>query len=60
MKLPDFSKIHVKKNKRYIALISQRMFMYKLNLQNLDENLLIGSKITYFFSYYNDAKFKGF
>ncbi len=44
--IPDLTKIQeIKKNKRYIAF-SQSMFMYKLNLQNLDESNWIGSKIT--------------
>ena len=44
--IPDLTKIHeIKKNKKYIAF-SQSMFMYKLNLQNLDESNWIGSKIT--------------
>ena len=44
--IPDLSKIKdINKNKKYIAF-SQKMFMYKLNLQNLDESNWIGSKIT--------------
>tara|TARA_Y100000591_G_C21669300_1_gene612072 strand:+ start:81 stop:881 length:801 start_codon:yes stop_codon:yes gene_type:complete len=44
--IPDLTKIReIKKNKRYIAF-SQSMYMYKLNLQNLDESNWIGSKIT--------------
>jgi len=44
--IPDFSKIkNINKNKRFLAF-SQRMFMYKLNLQNLRESNWIGSKIT--------------
>ena len=44
--IPDLSKINlIKKNKKYIAF-SQKMFMYKLNLQNLDESNWIGSRIT--------------
>ena len=35
----------IKKNKKFIAF-SQKMFMYKLNLQNLSESNWIGSKIT--------------
>ncbi len=43
--IPDLSKLgEIKKNKKYIAF-SQKMFMYKLNLQNLDESNWIGSKI---------------
>ena len=42
--IPDLSKIdQIKKNKKYIAF-SQKMFMYKLNLQNVDESNWIGSK----------------
>ena len=44
--IPDLSKLNqIKKNKKFIAF-SQKMFMYKLNLQNLDESGWIGSKIT--------------
>ncbi len=44
--IPDLSKIdQIKKNKKYIAF-SQKMFMYKLNLQNVDESNWIGSRIT--------------
>ena len=44
--IPDLKKIgEIKDNKKYIAF-SQKMFMYKLNLQNLDESNWIGSKIT--------------
>jgi beta-1,4-mannosyl-glycoprotein beta-1,4-N-acetylglucosaminyltransferase len=44
--IPDLSKIkNIKKNKKFIAF-SQKMFMYKLNLQNLNESNWIGSKIT--------------
>ena len=44
--IPDLTKIReIEKNKRYIAF-SQSMYMYKLNLQNLDESNWIGSKIT--------------
>ena len=34
-----------KKGKKFIAF-SQKMFMYKLNLQNINESNWIGSKIT--------------
>ena len=45
--IPDLKKINkIKKNKKFIAF-SQKMFMYKLNLQSLDENNWIGSKITF-------------
>jgi beta-1,4-mannosyl-glycoprotein beta-1,4-N-acetylglucosaminyltransferase len=44
--IPDLTKItSIDKNKKYIAF-SQKMFMYKLNLQNIDESNWIGSKIT--------------
>ena len=44
--IPDMTKIdQIKENKRYIAFC-QKMFMYKLNLQNLNESNWIGSKIT--------------
>tara|TARA_B100000941_G_scaffold13442_1_gene8269 strand:+ start:214 stop:1014 length:801 start_codon:yes stop_codon:yes gene_type:complete len=44
--IPDLTKLNeIKKNKKFIAF-SQRMFMYKINLQNLDESGWIGSKIT--------------
>ena len=44
--IPDFSKIpNLNKNKKFIAF-SQKMFMYKINLQNLNESNWIGSKIT--------------
>jgi len=44
--IPDLTKIaEIKKNKKFIAF-SQKMFMYKLNLQNLQESNWIGSKIT--------------
>ncbi len=43
--IPDLSKISkIKNNKKFIAF-SQKMFMYKLNLQNLNESNWIGSKI---------------
>ena len=44
--IPDLGKLNqIGKNKKYIAF-SQKMFMYKLNLQNLNESNWIGSKIT--------------
>ena len=44
--IPDFTKIHnLNENKKFVAF-SQKMFMYKLNLQNLKESDWIGSKIT--------------
>ena len=43
--IPDLSKLNqIKANSKFIAF-SQMMFMYKLNLQNLDENNWVGSKI---------------
>ena len=44
--IPDLSKLsHIKNNKKFIAF-SQKMFMYKLNLQNIDESNWIGSRMT--------------
>ena len=44
--IPDLEKLkYIKKGKKFIAF-SQKMFTYKLNLQNLDESNWIGSKIT--------------
>ena len=44
--IPDLGKIiNINKNKKFVAF-SQKMFMYKLNLQNLRESNWIGSKIT--------------
>ena len=44
--IPDLSKIHkINKNKKFIAF-SQTMFMYKLNLQNIEESGWIGSRIS--------------
>jgi beta-1,4-mannosyl-glycoprotein beta-1,4-N-acetylglucosaminyltransferase len=44
--IPDLTKLsEINKNKKFIAF-SQKMFMYKLNLQNLDESDWIGSKMT--------------
>ncbi len=43
--IPDLSKLNqINNNKKFIAF-SQKMFMYKLNLQNLDESGWIGSRI---------------
>tara|TARA_B110000977_G_C10753380_1_gene367782 strand:+ start:71 stop:568 length:498 start_codon:yes stop_codon:yes gene_type:complete len=44
--IPDLTKINQIKNKSKFTAFSQMMFMYKLNLQNLDESNWIGSKIT--------------
>ena len=44
--IPDLTKLKdINKNKKFIAF-SQQMFMYKLDLQNLDESDWIGSRIT--------------
>ena len=44
--IPDLKKLkNMKKNKKFFAF-SQKMFMYKLNLQNIEESNWIGSKIT--------------
>ena len=44
--IPDFTKIkNINLIKRFAAF-SQKMFMYKLNLQNISESNWIGSKIT--------------
>ena len=43
--IPDMNKINqIKSNTKFTAF-SQKMFMYKLNLQNIDESNWIGSKI---------------
>ena len=44
--IPDLNKLYeIDQKKKFIAF-SQKMFMYKLNLQNLNESNWIGSKIT--------------
>ena len=44
--IPDLNKLsEIDQKKKFIAF-SQKMFMYKLNLQNLNESNWIGSKIT--------------
>ena len=43
--IPDISKLNQIKNRTKFTAFSQKMFMYKLNLQNLNENNWIGSKI---------------
>jgi len=44
--IPDLTKLSsLNKNKKFIAF-SQQMFMYKLNLQNIDESNWIGSRVT--------------
>ena len=44
--IPDLNKLSQINNKKKFIAFSQKMFMYKLNLQNLDESDWIGSKIT--------------
>ncbi len=44
--IPDLKKLNkINPKKKFIAF-SQKMFMYKFNLQNLDESNWIGTKIT--------------
>ena len=44
--IPDLSKIkNINKKKKFVAF-SQKMYMYKLNLQNIEESNWIGSRIT--------------
>ncbi len=44
--IPDLNKLsEIKEGKKFIAF-SQKMFMYKLNLQNIDESNWIGTRIT--------------
>ncbi len=44
--IPDLKKMtEINEGKKFIAF-SQKMFMYKLNLQNIDESNWIGSRIT--------------
>ena len=44
--IPDLSKLSLFKNNKKFLAFSQKMFMYKLNLQNLNESNWIGSRIT--------------
>ena len=44
--IPDFTKIKDLKDIKKFVAFSQKMFMYKLNLQNINESDWIGSKIT--------------
>ena len=44
--IPDLSKINQINPKTKFTAFSQMMFMYKLNLQNIDESNWIGSKVT--------------
>jgi len=43
--IPDLSKLNQIKTKTKFTAFSQKMFMYKLNLQNLNESNWIGSKL---------------
>ena len=44
--IPDLTKLSKINNKKKFVAFSQKMFMYKLNLQNLEESNWIGSRIT--------------
>ena len=44
--IPDLTKLSEINNKKKFIAFSQKMFMYKLNLQNLDESGWIGSRIS--------------
>ncbi len=44
--IPDLAKLPNLENKKKFLAFSQKMFMYKFNLQNLNESGWIGSKIT--------------
>ena len=56
--IPDLTKLNqIKKNSKFIAF-SQMMFMYKLNLQNLDESNWIGSKISLKKNFLNPQKLR--
>ena len=44
--IPDLNKLNQIKTKTKFTAFSQKMFMYKLNLQNLNESNWIGSKIS--------------
>ena len=44
--IPDLTKLSEINNKKKFVAFSQKMFMYKLNLQNLEESNWIGSRIT--------------
>ena len=43
--IPDLSKLNLIKPKTKFTAFSQQMFMYKINLQNMEESDWIGSKI---------------
>ena len=58
--IPDLSQLSkINQNKKFIAF-SQKMFMYKLNLQNLDESDWIGSRITKKKKFKNNARIEEF
>jgi beta-1,4-mannosyl-glycoprotein beta-1,4-N-acetylglucosaminyltransferase len=57
--IPDLSKIDQISPKTKFTAFSQMMFMYKLNLQNIDESNWIGSKVTLKKKYNFNAKTKG-
>ena len=58
--IPDLTKLsQIKKNKKFIVF-SQKMFMYKLNLQNINESNWMGSRITKKKKYKIDARIKKF
>ena len=44
--IPDLTKLNKINNNIKFVAFSQKMFMYKMNLQNIDESNWIGSKIT--------------
>jgi len=44
--IPDLTKLSEINNKKKFTAFAQKMFMYKLNLQNLNESDWIGSKVT--------------
>ena len=63
--IPDLSKLNKIKKTTKITAFSQKMFMYKLNLQNINESNWIGSKITLkrnlpIFQKLRDLKFKNY
>ena len=54
--IPDLTKLNqIKKNTKFTAF-SQMMFMYKLNLQNINESNWIGSKLTLKKNFLNPQK----
>ena len=58
--IPDLKKISQIKSSTKFTAFSQKMFMYKLNLQNLDESGWIGSKICKKKKFTNASKIKRF